>query len=185
MKNNVTYPELYLFFLLAGLLFVATPAYAQQRANDEARPSPNATVSQTVGTTEVTITYGRPGVKGRQIFGELEPYGKVWRAGANEATTFSISTDISVEGKPLPAGTYGLFMIPGEQEWTVIFNKVPNQWGAFRYDEAQDALRVTVKPEAAPHSELLTYSFDEVSPDAATASLRWAEVRVPFRLTVN
>lgn len=170
--------------LLAGLLFTL-PAAAQKRDSSEPRASPNASVSQTIGTTDVTITYGRPSVKGRTVFGELEPYGSVWRTGANEATTITFSGDVTVEGQPLAAGTYGLFSIPGEDEWVVVFNKVANQWGAYEYDEKQDALRVTVTPEEAPHSELLTFAFDDVSQDVATASFHWGTVRVPFRIAVR
>ena len=151
---------------------------------DEARPSPNARVNQTIGTTEVTITYGRPGVKGRDVFGGLEPYGQVWRAGANEATVFHATGDVTINGEPLPAGVYGFFAIPGEDEWTLIFNREAEQWGAFDYDEEQDALRVKVTPEEGPHQEWLEYYFENLSDTSATAVLHWAETRVPFTVAV-
>src|SRR6202043_3389707 len=110
---------------------------------------------------------------GRTLFGKEIPYGKVWRAGANENTTFTVSADVSVEGKALPAGTYGLHMIPGENEWTVIFSKNSTSWGSFSYDEKEDASRVTVKPQTGAAFDTLTYTFDDVKPDSALAPLRW------------
>ena len=153
------------------------------RANDEARPSPNARVGQTIGTTDVLITYGRPGDKGRQVFGELEPYGNVWRAGANEATVIAFSDDVLIEGQPLAAGSYALFAIPGETEWTLIFNRQAEQWGAFDHDEAQDALRVTVTPEEGAAQEWLAYTFDDLTDTSATAVLHWSTTRVPFTIS--
>lgn len=168
------------------LLFLATsvaPATAQERGNEEARVSPNAAVSQTIGTTEVRITYGRPQVKGRTIFGELVPYNEVWRTGANEATTFSVSSDVTIEGEPLSAGTYSLYTIPGTDTWTIIFNNVANQWGT-NYDESEDALRVEVSPESAPPREMMTFLFEDVTDTTGTCVLHWAEVRVPFEIQV-
>ncbi len=155
------------------------------RANDETRPSPNASVSQTIGTAVVTITYGRPGVKGRQVFGGLEPFGNVWRAGANEATVFAVSQDVTVDGQPLPAGAYALFAIPTEGDWTLIFNKQAGQWGAFDHDPAQDALRVTVTPEPGPKQEWLAYYFEDLSDTSAKAVLHWDTVRVPFTVAAT
>lgn len=151
----------------------------------EARPSPNASVGQTIGTNEVTITYGRPGVKGRQVFGGLEQYGNVWRAGANEATVIHFAEDVTIEGQPLAAGAYAFFAIPGESEWTLIFNSEPNQWGAFDHDPDKDALRVTVTSESGPMEEWLSYSFEEVSDTSATAVLAWDTVRVPFTIALQ
>lgn len=110
------------------------------------RPSPPRTTTANVSGVNVTIDYSSPAVKGREIFGKLEPYGKVWRTGANEATVLTIDGPVNVNGQNLEKGQYALFAIPGEKEWTVIFNKEPNQWGAFNYSEAQDALRIVVKP---------------------------------------
>ncbi|MEJ0056156.1 MAG: DUF2911 domain-containing protein [Bacteroidota bacterium] len=109
------------------LLLCSLQAVAQE--DKAARPSPPAQVSKKTSNATVTINYGQPSVKGRKIFGSLEPYGKVWRAGANEATTFEVDKDVKIEGQSLPAGKYGFFAIPDEKEWTIIFNKVPNQWG--------------------------------------------------------
>ena len=110
------------------------------------------------GGAEMDIAYGRPAVKGRKIWGELVPNGRVWRAGANEATTFTFNREVSIDGHALTAGTYTFFAIPGDAEWTLIFNRVPRQWGAFDYNPAFDALRVTVRPTDAPHEEYLRYT---------------------------
>lgn len=155
------------------------------RAGDEAKASPNAMVTQTIGTTVVTISFGRPGVKGRTVFGQLEPFGQVWRAGANEATVISFSGDVKVNGRPLSAGAYSFFAIPREDEWTLIFNTVPNQWGAYRYDESKDALRIDVAPEEAAHMEWLAYYFGDLSATSGTAYLHWAATRVPFTISVE
>ncbi len=175
--------------LVAGLLFAGAASSSAQeippRANDEARPSPNAMVSQTVGTTVVTVSYGRPGVKGRTVFGELEAFGELWRAGANEATVFAFSDDVTINGEPLAAGAYAFFAVPGEEEWTLVFNEQAEQWGAYRYDDAQDALRVTVTATAAPHEEWLSYSFDELTDTSARCLLRWSDVAVPFTIAVQ
>jgi hypothetical protein len=165
------------------VLAAATPATAQERGNDEPRVSPNAAVSQTIGTTEVRITYGRPQVKGRTIFGGLVSYDEVWRTGANEATTFSVSSDVTVAGEPLSAGTYSLYTIPGQETWTLIFNNVADQWGT-NYDKSKDALRVEVAPESAPSREMMTFLFEEVTNTSGTCVLHWAEVRVPFEIQV-
>lgn len=169
--------------VLVLVLASATPATAQERGNDEPRASPNAAVSQTIGTTEVRITYGRPQVNGRTIFGGLVSYDEVWRTGANEATTFSVSSDVTIEGKPLSAGTYSLYTIPGQETWTLIFNNVADQWGT-NYDKSKDALRVEVTPESAPSREMMTFLFEEVTNTSGTCVLHWAEVRVPFEIQV-
>lgn len=168
-------------------LVAAAPAFAQTRAHDEPRPSANALVGQTVGTTDVTVTYGRPLARGRTIFGDtadvVVPYGKVWRTGANEATTVTVSDTVHVEGEALAPGTYALFTVPGHDEWTVIFNRVAEQWGAFRYDEAQDALRVTVEPQTeVPMHEQFEIRFTAVSDASATMTLHWDRTGVPILL---
>lgn len=176
--------SLRLFLPVLVLAFAFAPStFAQERGNEEPRVSPNAAVSQTIGTTEVRITYGRPQVNDRTIFGELVPYGEVWRTGANEATTISFSSDVTIEGESLSAGTYSLYTIPERDSWTIIFNNVANQWGT-EYDEREDALRVQVSPESAPHQEMMTFLFEEVTDTSATCVLRWAEVRVPFEIQV-
>src|ERR1051326_7049375 len=131
--------------ILTLAVFLALPAFAQLTLP---RPSQKSVLTQRIGLTDVTITYSRPGVKGRRIFGGLVPFGKVWRTGANEATTIAISDDVSINGKPLAKGTYSLHTIPTEGEWTLIFNKTADQWGSYSYDEKQDVLRVNVKPRA-------------------------------------
>ena len=165
-----------------ALLLLALPASAQERATDEPRPSPNAVVGQTVGTTDVLVTYGRPSARGRSVFGELVPYGEVWRTGANEAATITVSGDVMVEGERLPAGTYSLFTVPGPDEWTVVFNRTAAQWGAFRYDGAEDALRVTVEPVEIPAQEQFLIAFEGASEDAAVMHLHWDTVGVPVRI---
>lgn len=172
-------------FLFALALVLALPATAQERDSGEVRASPNALVGQTIGTTDVTVTYGRPRVRGRVIFGDLVPYDAVWRTGANEATTITFSDDVTVEGQPLAAGTYSLFTIPGEDEWTVIFNDVAEQWGAYDYDESRDVLRVTVEPEESEFTEYMTFSFDEVGEEEGELVLQWDELRIPLSIGVS
>jgi len=159
------------------LLLMATSAFAQVRIP---RVSPSATLTQTVGLTDITIKYNRPGVKGRTIWGDLVPLDKVWRTGANEATTISFSEDVSVNGQKLGRGTYSLHTIPGRDEWTIIFNNVVDQWGSYSYDEAKDALRVKVKPEPSSHTEWMSFDAPELSTDTAKIVLRWEKVAVPF-----
>jgi tetratricopeptide (TPR) repeat protein len=142
-------------------------------------------VEQRIGITDITINYHRPLAAGRKIWGGIVPYGQVWRAGANENTTITFTDPVSIEGKPLAAGTYGLHMIPGENEWTIIFSKVHSAWGSFTYDQKEDALRVTVKPAAGPAKDALTYDFDQLKPDSAVATMTWDKVSVPFTVAVN
>ena len=137
-------------FLLAVpcLLVLASFCQAQSFVIDLPAPSQHAVITQRLGLTDITINYHRPLVNGRVIWGKLVPYGEVWRAGANENTTIAFTDPVSIDGKPLPAGTYGLHMIPGEHEWTVIFSKQNAAWGSFTYKQDEDALRITVKPAA-------------------------------------
>jgi tetratricopeptide (TPR) repeat protein len=147
--------------------------------------SQKAVVVQRIGLTDVTITYHRPLVKGRKIWGDLVPYGKVWRAGANENTLFEVSDPVMIEGQALPKGSYGLHMIPNENSWTVIFSKNFTSWGSFSYDEKEDALRVNVTPGPTDFHEALTYDFDSLAPDSAAATLRWEKLAVPFKISAN
>jgi hypothetical protein len=165
---------------------------------------------QTIGVTDVTITYSRPGVKGRQIWGDalptqtakgeatldnqnerpkdavIVPWGHVWRAGANEATMFVTTDDVLINGQPLKAGTYSLHTVPGKEEWTIIFNNDAGQWVSFTYDEKKDALRVKAKPQMVSESqEWLTYSFDPITDNTAQVNIRWEKVRVPFTVEVK
>jgi hypothetical protein len=155
------------------------PLWAQ-RGDDAERLSKNGRTQGSIDGVEITLEYGRPSVKGRKLWGGLVPYGRVWRTGADEATTFAISTDASVEGQALPAGVYSLFTIPGETEWTVVFNKVSEQWGAFNYDETQDALRVSVTPQAAEFEESLEFLIEE-----SDVILRWGELAVPWQISAG
>lgn len=160
------------------LLLAVTFNVAMAQDNPASRPSPPATASGKINAATVTINYGSPSVKERKIWGELVPYDKVWRAGANEATTFETDKDIKVEGKTLPAGKYGFFVIPNEKEWTIIFNKVSNQWGAFKYDAGQDALRVSVKPRKSEKmNERLVYEVNYKG-----IVLRWENLEVPVAI---
>ncbi len=149
------------------------------------RPSPNATLTQSVGLTDITIKYSRPGVKGRPIWGALVPYDMVWRTGANEATTITFSDDVTIEGTKLAAGTYSLHTIPSRNEWTIVFNNVSNQWGSFSYDPAKDALRVKAKPERAEFREWLSFEVPEMSNDMAKIMIRWENLGVPFTVTTG
>ncbi len=147
------------------------------------RPSPRASVSQVMGTTEIRIEYGRPRASESESPATLAAsFGRVWRAGANEATRIAFSTDVSVEGRPVRAGVYSLFMIPGPDAWTVILNRVADQWGAFAYNPEFDALRITVAPVDAEFQEWLTYGIDLTSPEAATLQLRWGRLKIPVRI---
>ncbi|HKQ79638.1 MAG TPA: DUF2911 domain-containing protein [Blastocatellia bacterium] len=146
------------------------------------RPSPRGEVGEQIGALMVSITYGRPQVNKRQIWGQLVPYNRLWRAGANEATYITFSRDALVEGQRLAAGSYALFMIPTETEWTVIFNKAPGLWGHFYYNPEFDALRVKVKPQAAEHQEWLSYSFERLSPTSTNAAVHWEKIKTPFKI---
>src|ERR1043166_397265 len=174
------------------------------------RPSPKASVMQTIGVTDVTITYSRPAVKGRAIWGDplpeqasvkgeatlddqtvrpknapIVPWGHVWRTGANEATMFEVTDDVLINGQKLAAGKYSLHTIPTKDEWTIVFNGTANQWGSFNYDPAKDTLRVKVKPEwGAMNKEWLEYWIDPVKPNSADVNIRWEKVHVKFNVEV-
>lgn len=172
-------------FILAMLLASALAAQAQSDLLDLPRASQRAEVAQRIGITNITIRYHRPLVKGRKLFGGLVPYGEVWRAGANENTIIEFGDTVTVEGKPLAKGVYGLHMIPGEREWTVIFSKNSSSWGSRSYDQAEDALRVTVKSRPDEMHEALTFDFDEPKPNAVSVVMRWDKIAVPFKVEVN
>ena len=143
-----------------------------------------AVVKQRIGVTDITISYHRPLVKGRKIWGSLVPMDKVWRAGANENTTFEVSDPVSVEGKPLPKGIYGLHMIPTANSWTIIFSKMAVAWGSYTYDKAEDALRVDVKPQTlSENEEALEYEFEDPTDDSVTVTMKWEKMAVPFRVS--
>src|SRR6185436_1462080 len=203
-----------LLFLTALLVLFSFTLGAQQTQAQfkPLAPSQKASVMQTIGVTDLTITYHRPAVKGRTIFapapasmearakgeatldnqnerkpGEpVVPYNHVWRAGANEATLFQVTDDVMINGQPLKAGSYSMHAIPGKDEWTIIFNSDPGQWGSFSYDAVKDSLRVKTKPQmASDNQEWLVYTFDPVTENSATVNLRWEKVRVPFTVEVK
>jgi len=145
---------------------------------DLPRPSPGAKASQMVGLTEVTVDYSSPAARGRAIFGGLVPYGELWRTGANQATRLTLSREVSIDGKTVPAGTYALFTIPTRQAWTVILNKNPNQGGTYHYKQDLDLFRFQVKPRSAPKRERLTFIFSDTTEDSTSLDLEWAGLRV-------
>jgi hypothetical protein len=172
--------------LLFLALLVSTPLCAAQTVMlDLPRQSQHAVVTQRIGITDITINYHRPLVNGRQIWGKLVPYGEVWRAGANENTTISFSDPVTIEGQSLDKGTYGLHMVPGQDQWTVIFSKISSAWGSFSYKQNEDALRVTVKPQSVEMHNALVYDFDDLQPDSTVVTMRWEKVAVPFKVAVN
>jgi hypothetical protein len=171
--------------LIAGFALPVQVCQAQSVTLNLPRPSQHAVLTQRIGITDITINYHRPLVNGRQVWGKLVPYGDVWRAGANENTTITFADPVSIEGQALPAGIYGLHMIPNENEWTVIFSKNSTSWGSFTYNQSEDALRVKVKPQPTDMHEALTYDFDEVKPASAIVAMRWEKVAVPFKIEVK
>jgi tetratricopeptide (TPR) repeat protein len=177
--------KLRLLLLLSCLSFSALVCHAQSTQLDLPLQSQHAVLTQRIGVTDITINYHRPLANGRKIWGGLVPYGQVWRAGANENTTITFSDPVTIEGKPLAAGTYGLHMIPNENEWTIIFSKMHTAWGSFSYDQAEDALRVTVKPGTTDLHNALAYDFDQLEPDSAVITMSWDKVAVPFKVEVN
>jgi tetratricopeptide (TPR) repeat protein len=166
-------------------VLAAIPVAAQSLVMSLPRQSQRATVSQRIALTDVTVTYHRPLVGGRKVWGAMVPYGQVWRAGANENTTIEFSDPVQIEGQTLAKGIYGLHMIPTADAWTIIFSKNATSWGSFSYDAKEDALRVTVKPAASEMHDALTYDFDDVKPDSALVTLRWEKLAVPFRVAAD
>jgi hypothetical protein len=155
---------------------------AVSMAKKDDRPSPPQVANGEINDLKVTINYGSPAVKGRKIWGDLVPYDKIWRSGANEATTIEVSRDTKVGGKALKAGKYSLFTIPGEKEWTIIFNSIPEQWGSYKYDEAKDALRITAAPEkSTKFNERLIYSISTENGNGKV-SLAWENLVVNWEM---
>src|SRR5688500_16397895 len=187
---------------LAALLATIAPTKATAQAISIPPNGNNqrSSVTQHIGIVKVTIDYSSPDVhapdgsdRRGKIWGALVPYGAPddpfgtctecpWRAGANQNTVFTVSHDVKIEGQPLPAGRYGLFMEPGQEEWTLIFSKNADSWGAYFYDRKEDALRVKVKPSKAEFNEWLTYEFIDRKPSTATVALKWEELQVPFTI---
>jgi tetratricopeptide (TPR) repeat protein len=182
--------------LVAGLL--ASVAAWSQLTLPPSGNNQRSEVTQYLGLVKVTITYNSPDVAGREIWGKLVPYGlsnlnflksteqnpSPWRAGSNEITTISFSHDVQIDGKPLKAGTYGLHMIPGQEDWTVIFSNNSTSWGSFSYVQSDDALRVNVKSAPAEFNEWLTYEFSDRLQNSATAALKWEKIAIPFKIAV-
>lgn len=168
----------FVFLLVAGSL-------SAQTALNLPEASQQAMVRQRLGVTDITIEYHRPLVGGRKIWGGIVPLGEVWRAGANENTTIEFSTPVTVEGKPLPAGKYGLHMIPTAEKWTVIFSKMAEAWGSYTYAEGEDALRVTVTPRENEMEEALEFEFEDLKPESVTVLMKWEKLAVPFTVAVK
>ncbi|MGH9398914.1 MAG: DUF2911 domain-containing protein [Thermoanaerobaculia bacterium] len=170
---------------LAALFLLAAGTAAAQPQLTFPQASPRATVSQTVGLTDITISYHRPAVNKRKIWGGLVPLNEVWRAGANENTTITFSTPVLIGGQKLSAGTYGLHMVPAEKDWTIAFSNMSAAWGSFSYDPKEDALRVTGTPQPADFEERLSYTFDDPTEASVVCALRWEKLKVPFRIDVD
>lgn len=190
-KTKFNYLSIFvaILFMLYGSFAVAQDA--------KPRKSPKASVTQRIGAdTDVVIDYSRPAVKGRTIWGDLVPYGMnpgnkyskdkpyPWRAGADENTTISFSKDVKIEGKSIPAGKYGVHMLPGENEFKIMFNKVNDSWGSYAYDASQNALEVTVKPVACEHTERLEFGFESLFDTGATGYLKWDKLKIPFKVSL-
>jgi hypothetical protein len=173
---------LILTFILIAAVFFAHDANAQERTTDRVWASPNASVAQTIGLTEVLLTYGRPAVRGRALFGDLVPYGEVWRTGANEATAIVFSDNVFIEGEPLAEGTYSLYTIPGINEWTIIINNKLS-WGT-QYDSSEDVLRINVQPDESFHVEQMMFYFENVTENSGHLVLHWGEVKVPVSIQI-
>jgi len=179
-----------LLSLFSAVLLATSFADAQTATGETVmlnlpRASQHATVMQRIGITDITINYHRPMANGREVWGKLVPYGQLWRAGANENTTITFTDPVTIEGQPLERGTYGLHMIPGQDQWTVIFSKDAAAWGSFSYKQENDALRVNVKPQATDLHDALAYDFDNVKPDSTVVTMSWDKVAVPFKVQVN
>jgi hypothetical protein len=209
--NSLRRLSFFAFAILFALTCAAPYTFAQQPTQIRLpRPSQKASVMQTVGVTDITITYSRPGVKGRKLWGDplpeqasvkgeatlddsgarpkgaaIVPYGHVWRAGANEATQFVVTDEVLINGQKLAAGSYSLHAIPNKDEWTIVFNGTANQWGSFNYDPAKDTLRIKAKPQwVNDNQEWLEYSIPTVTPNSATVLIRWEKIAVPFTVEV-
>jgi Protein of unknown function (DUF2911) len=170
------------FFTVIFILVFSLCAFAQLTLP---RESQRQEVSQIVGDTKVSIVYHRPNTKGREVWGKLVPYGEVWRTGANDNTTFEVTNDVTINGQALPKGKYGLHTIPNKTEWIVIFNKVNNEWGSFKYDEKMDALRVKVMPATAPMQETMSLGFGDVTANTAQVVMAWELLKVGFTVNVG
>ena len=183
-------PALCLLIVCSGIFGTAHRTSAQTATSETLmlnlpRQSQHAVVMQRIGITDITINYHRPLANGRKLWGKVVPYGRVWRAGANENTAITFTDPVTIENQPLARGTYGLHMIPGTNEWTVIFSTNSTSWGSFSYQEEEDALRVKVQPQACETHDALTYDFDEVRADSTVVTMRWGNLAVPFKVAVD
>lgn len=185
MRRYISIAALIAVAMLAQVLACAAPTRAQSAILNLPRASQHARFTQRIGLTDITVDFHRPLVNGRIIFGGLQAYGQVWRAGANENTLFEVTDPVTVNGQPLAKGVYGLHMIPGETSWIVIFSKNSTSWGSFTYDQSEDALRVTVTPQTIENHEALSYDFDSPKPNSVLITMRWEKVAVPFEVDVN
>ena len=170
------------------LLFVVLGLQTESKAQGVKVPAASSgqTIIQDFGLGKITLTYSRPNMKGRKIFGALEPFDKVWRTGANSATVVKFSDDVTIEGKNIPAGEYGLFTIPNKAEWTVILSKTSKTWGAYTYNEADDFVRFKVKPMAMKETmETFTIQFANVKPTSAQLQILWENTAVAVNLTTS
>lgn len=178
--------QLALLALLAQLALLALPAPSfAQPPLALPEPSQAATATQRIGLTDIAVSYHRPAIRKRTVWGGLVPYDQVWRAGANENTVVSFSTPVSVGGKTLPAGNYGLHIIPTKGDWTIIFNTESTAWGSFFYDQAKDAVRFTARPATGTFHEHLAYTFDEPAAAGVTLTLRWDTVALAIPMVVD
>jgi tetratricopeptide (TPR) repeat protein len=171
--------------VLVALCATTQPAAAQGPPLTLPQPSPAATITQQVGLTDITISYHRPAVNKREVWGKLVPYDQVWRAGANENTTITFSSDVTIGGQKVAAGSYGVHMIPTAKDWTVILSRESHAWGSFFYDQKDDAARVTVTPRASEFVDRLAYTFDDPSNRGVTATLHWEKLAVPVAIEVD
>ena len=173
-----------IFQLSMALIFILSlSSFGQQLKTP--RPSPDATVIQYVGVTEVKIDYSSPGVKGRKVWGELVPFGEIWRTGANEATTITFSDAVKINGSELPAGTYGLHTIPGEKEWEFIFSKDTKIDGSSNFNKDNEVLRIKAKPEEHHFMERMTFLITDVTDNSANVNLMWDKLKVSFKIETN
>jgi hypothetical protein len=169
-----------------GLLVTSSALAADTPKIEFPQVSPAATVKQRVGLTDVEVDYSRPSVKGRVVFGDLVPYGKVWRTGANQATKIIFSTPVKLNGTEIPAGTYALMTIPDKDEWTIIINKGSEQWGAYKYDEKSDVARFKAKPiKIGGNIETFAIDFDDINDNSSLIDLVWEKTKVPIKLEVD
>lgn len=177
MKQKIT-------LTLAIIILAGMSSFAQQIQMPQA--SPSAKIAQKVGLTDVTVDYSRPSTKGRKIFGELVPFGEVWRTGANGATILSFSTDVEIDGKKVPQGQYALYSIPGKSEWTIILSKDTKLWGAIGYDPKNDLMRFQVEPNKLSRVyETFEISFNNMTDNGADLSIKWDQTRVDFRIVTQ